>query len=130
MNPASDLTPLAQQLQLWLRLAAAIEQSQSFLLRGDLTEFERATEAQAECCRQYRALQSQDVPQDSEPDPALRVRIELARAKVRHLNRTHAELLRRASRSVRILRNLMSSVQGVYNAPPALHQLPALPEGK
>src|SRR5262249_6664888 len=98
---------------------------------GDLREFERATQEQAECCRRYRMLESRsNGASENEPQEFadLRGQIEFVRHKVCHLNRVHAELLRRASRSLVILRNLLSSQETVYAPPAPRRYVPTSPE--
>jgi hypothetical protein len=124
--PLCRIDPLEQQLELWLRLAGALEQAQRALLSGDVTGFERFTEIQAECCRQYRGLGSGEAGifvREPGMKPTLLAEIQQAQRRVRHLNQVHAALLQRASRSLRILRNLITS--------PAVPYQPAtLPDGK
>jgi hypothetical protein len=134
MEPTtSHLEALRQQLEVWSRLAAALEHAQGALLSGDAAEFERWTELQADCCRDYRRVfreASEPATGGTSADDraALLAEIGQARRRVRHLNRVHAALLLRASRSLRILRNLLSGSGTPYAPPASLHQVPLLAE--
>ena len=135
MKPDRSISgALEHQLELWMRLATAIEQAQSALLNGDVGEFERSTEVQADCCRQYEALRipdsSKHAPVPNAVDGPLLEKIEQARQRVRRLNRTHAALLLRASRSLRILKNLLSGSEAPYAPPAALRCAPMLLESE
>lgn len=124
-----QLETLKQQLEVWSRLAAAIETAQRALLSGDAAEFERSTELQADCCRDYRKLGCAASTLATLATPAsdscgLVAEIEQARNRVRHLNRVHAALLRRATRSLRILHHLLSGSEAPYAPPATLRQPP------
>jgi hypothetical protein len=134
---------LEQQRSLWLQLAVSIEQAQIALLGGDVALLERSTEEQARFCSQLVALcppvleRTNGWPQTSPPafspttgaaplrrpgkdrardlDPLVE-EIRCVRKRVRHLARVHAALLRRASRSVCILRNLLEGPKITYSS--------------
>jgi hypothetical protein len=125
MQPAAHIERLRQQLDTWLRLAEAIERSQRALLQGDLAEIERSTKNQAECCHPCRETQLARSEAITESESELFTRIEQARQRVRHQNRVHAELLRRANRSLRILRHLLTG--GAAYGPPQTPDQPLLP---
>lgn len=109
---------LEQQYQVWLELADAIQGAQTALLKGEIVAFERRTEEQRRCCEQLLACRQPDEVAGSQElsgdDTALRLEIEKVQREVRHLNRVHAALLRRASRSLQILRNLLMRSEGAY----------------
>ena len=114
-----DPTPLSsecleQQRGLWLRLAEFLEQAQDALLQGKVELFELCTEEQQQCCDQLRALGPVKVSSSSDASAALTAEIKQVQLRVRHLNRVHAALLRRASRSLLILRNLLNGSQTPY----------------
>ena len=110
-----SIESLERQRCLWLQLASALERAQGALLRGELAVFEECTREQSECCGQLiprRELER--VRGQAQPTAAIMEEIESAQRRVRHLNRLHAALLRRASRSLEILRNLMRQTGTVY----------------
>lgn len=129
--PANQFEMLEQERALWLGLADAIERAQSALLRGDLVAFEQSTTEQARCCQQYHLQgaqpRSKAVPDGTSDgcDTLLRS-LDEARRKVRHLNLVQAALLRRAHRSLRIVRHLLGGSEDPYSPPASLHQAPAL----
>jgi hypothetical protein len=95
MDPAARET----ERQLWRELAQALERAQVALLDHDLDSFQACTQAQQICCREIAAI-----PASSRgiEDPAL---VQLRR-RVWYLSRVESALLRRALRSLVILRNL------------------------
>ncbi len=109
---------LEQRLKLWLRLAESLDQARAALLQGDVVLFEQSTQAESSCCDQLVGL-GQLHRLEQEPAAEARVLLEEIRRtqlRVRHLNRVHAALLRRASRSLRILRNLVAAPGVPYRA--------------
>lgn len=116
MPPAAHIEQLHRQLDAWRRLAEAIERSQDALLRGNLAEFARSTETQVACCQQCQQSWAAEEQSMAASDTELLARVEQARHRVRHLNRVHADLLRRANRSLRILRHLLTG--GAAYGPP------------
>jgi flagellar biosynthesis/type III secretory pathway chaperone len=115
--PLISAKSLEEQYELWLRLADALERAQHSLLTGELKSFEHCTEEQRACCEKLRQLASDSIPAQEQTDPSVAAwneRIDQIRRKVRHLNRVHAALLRRASRSLQILRNLMAGTSRRY----------------
>jgi hypothetical protein len=115
---------LEQQRGLWLRLAESLEQAQEALLHGKVANFERCTEEQKQCCDRLRVLAAAAHPVTvSGRNEALIQEIRQVQSRVRHLNRVHAALLRRAARSLVILRNLLAGPQHAY-APAAAVRMP------
>jgi len=109
-----SLESLDRQRCLWLQLASALERAQGALLRGEVAVFEECTKEQGECC--HRLIPWHELEQargQGQPTAAILDEIERAQQRVRHLNRVHA-LLRRASRSLEILRNLMRQTGTIY----------------
>lgn len=125
---------LEQQRKLWLQLESALERAQSSLLQGDVAGFEQCTQDQRQCCDQLQRFPPLSEPSAAGPPGSdglsLLPDIERAQRRVRHLNRVHAALLRRASRSLQILRNRIAQSDVAY-APPASWQqhTPLLPRG-
>ena len=117
---------LEQQRGLWLRLAESLEQAQDALLQGKVAIFERCTEEQQKCCEQLRALGTANAAAVADRNGALLQEIRKVQARVRHVNRIHAALLRRASRSLVILRNLMAGPHDGY-APMVAERTPYRP---
>lgn len=121
-EPTLSIESLERQRGIWLELAGSLERAQVALLCGDVAGFEECTREQNECCEQL-------VPQaeldrfrgDGQIPISLFHEIDRARRRVRHLNCVHAALLRRAIRSLAILRNLMSQ-RGTLYAPSACWQ--------
>ena len=110
-----SLESLERQRCLWLQLASALERAQGALLRGEVPVFEECTKEQGECC--HRLIPWHELEQargQGQPTAAILDEIERAQQRVRHLNRVHAALLRRASRSLEILRNLMRQTGTIY----------------
>ena len=110
-----SIEALERQCCLWLQLASALERAQGALLRGEVAVFVQCTKEQSECCEQLiprRELVR--VRAQGQPAAAIMEEIESAQRRVRHLNRVHAALLRRASRSLEILRNLMRQTGTIY----------------
>ncbi len=115
-EPILSIEALEQQRSLWLQLATALERAQNALLRGDVAAFEDCTREQGECCHElvernqldhghgHAALATAPLFED----------IDRAQKRVRHLNCVHAALLRRATRSLAILRNLMRQRGTIY----------------
>jgi hypothetical protein len=109
---------LEQRLKLWLRLAESLDQARAALLQGDVVLFEQSTQAESSCCDQLVGLGRLH---RLEQGPAAEARVLLeeirrTQLRVRHLNRVHAALLRRASRSLQILRNLIAAPGVPYRA--------------
>lgn len=127
-----SIESLERQRCLWLQLASALERAQAALLRGEVAVLEECTKEQGECCRQLiprRELER--ACGQIQPTASILEEIERTQERVRHLNRVHAALLRRASRSLEILRNLMRPTGTIY-APSACWQQQAstlLPRG-
>jgi hypothetical protein len=110
-----SIESLEQQRSLWLQLASALERAQGALLRGEVAVFEECTREQGECCHQL--IPRRELEWDraqGQPTAAILEEIGHAQQRVRHLNRVHAALLRRASRSLEILRNLMRQADTIY----------------
>jgi hypothetical protein len=126
MAPQTSIDSLLQQYQLWLELAEALQRAQAALLHGEIAAFERSTREQQLCCDRLLAWRQPDEASGSREasgeDVGLRLEIERVQREVRHLNRVHAALLRRASRSLQILCNLLMRSEPAYKPPPA--QLP------
>ena len=126
MAGQTSIDSLQQQYQVWLELAEAIQRAQVALLHGEINAFERSTQEQQLCCDRLLAWHQPDGASASRDvsgeDAALRLEIERVQREVRHLNRVHAALLRRASRSLQILRNLLMRSEAAYQPPAA--QLP------
>jgi hypothetical protein len=112
---------LEEQCRLWSELASALEQAQVALLAGDLASFEQHTVEQSEHCRALQSLSSKVVskcePEGDGRAASLADEVEKLRSRVRHLNRVHAALLRRATRSALILQNLMVMGETLYSVP-------------
>ncbi len=121
---ATSIDFLQQQYQVWVELADAIRGAQAALLKGEIVAFEQSTQEQQQCCNRLLACRQPDQPAGrpelSGEDPALRREIERVQREIRHLNRVHAALLRRASRSLHILRNMLMRSDASYG-PPAAH---------
>jgi hypothetical protein len=110
-----SMESLERQRCLWLQLASALERAQGALLSGEVAVFEECTKEQGECC--HRLIPRHELEQargQGQPTAAILDEIERAQQRVRHLNRVHAALLRRASRSLEILRNLMRQTGTIY----------------
>jgi hypothetical protein len=110
-----SIEALERQCCLWLQLASALERAQGALLRGEVAVFEECTKEQSECCEQLiprRELER--VRGQGQATATIMEEIESTQRRVRHLNRVHAALLRRASRSLEILRNLMRQADTIY----------------
>jgi hypothetical protein len=104
----------------------ALERSQAALLTGDVAALELHTAEQSRCCERLSGLPGRGLlhhcqnrePEESDSDiTALAVEIEQVRMRVRSLNRVHAALLRRASRSLQILQNLTAASALTYASP-------------
>src|ERR1700751_2230822 len=110
-----SIESLEQQRCLWLQLARALERAQVALLRGDVAAFEERTREQNECCEQLVPRAELDrVRGDGQTPVSLLHDIDSAKRRVRHLNCVHGALLRRAIRSLAILRNLMRQRGTIY----------------
>lgn len=109
---------LEQRLKLWLRLAESLDQAQRALLQGDVGLFEQSTQDEKICCDQLVGLEQFQRSEETPGGDAISLVQEIKRTqlRVRHLNRVHAALLRRASRSLRILRNLIAAPGVPYRA--------------
>jgi len=120
-----SIEALERQRGLWLQLAAALERAQGALLHGEVAAFEEYTREQGECCQELVAWSELDQSRGEGHAPIAAASLfdDIARAqkRVRHLNCVHAALLRRASRSLAILRNLMRQ-RGTIYAPSASWQ--------
>lgn len=110
---------LDQMKHLWLDLADALEQSHGALLRGDVARFEEQINRQQRCCAELRCLDG--TVENPDRGRSLLEDIEGIQKRVRHLNRVHAALLRRACRSLVIARNLLAASHASYT-PMALPQ--------
>ena len=127
-----SIESLERQRILWLQLANALERAQSALLRGEVAAFEECTREQRECCEQLIARRELERARCQDKSTAATLEeIESAQRRVRHLNRIHAALLRRAIRSLTILRNLMRQTGTIYAPSVAWQQRTStlLPEG-
>jgi hypothetical protein len=110
-----SIESLERQRYLWLQLARALERAQGALLRGEVAVFEECTKEQGECCHQLIPRRELERAWgQGQPNSVILEEIESAQQRVRHLNRVHAALLRRASRSLEILRNLMRQTGTIY----------------
>jgi hypothetical protein len=136
MRANSSMEILEHQKDLWIRLAASLQSSQTALLASDLGELERRTEEQAGLCTQlaslncampwsedrYRQWASESDSRESAPEatpPDLQLcmqEITAARASVCRLNRVYAALLRRAMSAARIFQNLLAGTMNTYPA--------------
>jgi len=117
-KPTYSLEFLHQQHALWLRLAAALEEAQAALLTGNVVAYENWTGVQRQCCEQLlpfrRFEQARARLPFSEQSGAILEQIESLARKVCRLNQVHRALLRRASRSLRIFRNLLERNDVAY----------------
>ncbi len=124
-SQAFSVELLDQQRSLWLQLECALERAQGALLQGDVAVFEQCTQEQRQCCGQLARFRSQAEPRHAGPlysaSTSLLHDIERTQRRVRQLNRVHAALLRRASRSLQILRNRITRPDVAY-APSASWQ--------
>ena len=115
-EPILSIEALERQRGVWLQLAAALERAQDALLRGDVAAFEDCTREQGECCQEL--VERNELEQARGHAPATSTSlfedIACAQRRVRHLNCVHAALLRRATRSLAILRNLMRQKETIY----------------
>jgi hypothetical protein len=89
----------ARERQVWQELAQALERAQVALFDRDLDLFQACTQAQQLCCRELAAIPASNREIE---DLAL---VQLRR-RARYLSRVESALLRRALRSLVILRNL------------------------
>ena len=107
---------LEQRLKLWLRLAESLDHARDALLRGDVAFFEQSTQEEKCCCDQLVGFGQFQRLGEAPAGAAMVLLEEIKRTqlRVRHLNRVHAALLRRASRALRILRNLMAAPDANY----------------
>ncbi len=119
---------LDQQLSLWSRLALALEHAQAALLSGDIACFEQHTEEQRLCCARLVAnggvTAARNLGAIAESERAILVKIERTQRAVQRLARIHAALLRRAGRSLTILRNLLARNRVAYTPFPSSHDSP------
>jgi hypothetical protein len=125
---------LDQQRSLWLQLESALERAQGALLQGDVAVFGQCTQDQRQCCDQlvrfHPRAEARDAGPPGDAGTSLLHEIECVQRRVQHLNRVHAALLQRASRSLRILRNRIARSDISYEPPPSLqHSTLLTPRG-
>lgn len=123
----SSYHPLEKRLDLLRRLASEQEHAQTALLRSDLQAMESHTARQQELCEALRAhpALTPASPLPEGPESAvwqerwnlLRMELEGVENQVRHLNRVHAGLLRRACHALTILNRVLSSFSNTYVPP-------------
>lgn len=106
---------LVEQLSLLDRLAESLRSSQSAMLTGDLSAFEKYTAHQMDLCqtlkRGRKSADSVCASPESMPDSPevrkLEAQVRAMEERVSQLNRVHACLLARARKSLAILRHIL-----------------------
>lgn len=121
-NPEEDLAAGAEAEQPCLVLLAELEAllllSQGALLSRDLAQIEQLTIGEVDLLRALTRFFPEGNPQPNQSRnhvcPALSDRVRVARARILHLGRVQAALLRRAQRSAAMIGNLLAGPGAAY----------------
>ena len=141
LDDASYFALLEKRLGVMRRLAQALEQSQSSIVRMDAAAIEQQAAHQQDLCCAWGALETEvrrahkthlfphkhtnNKPLASSANEAaglerwalLKQDMAQVEIQIRHLSRVHAALLRRMRRSITVLGNVLATSAGTYLPP-------------
>jgi hypothetical protein len=124
MGPAfTELEQRKPRIALLYELAAAFEDAQPAMVRCDIQKIQQHAARQHQLCRALLRLhengpQAPAAGRAQQDEDLLALELEAMQARVRHLGRVQAALLRRSRRAMQIFARLLASSAVTY-APPA-----------